>query len=326
MQVYVLVANRPPHHIPKIIDVTTPVVGTLQNAPRTNPRQLGLMRQGAGISKTQRTLNPSKQSTFPAINHNLQLLPLRAAIALRLECQRMSRTRILSRDEGDFGHRRQPHIDTCQEKNSIEDSEGSPDFYSPMTEPDTIDDFRIAAHQFDYHIDIKHKSPRIFACENRAGRCRWSAGFLGDFPFAPNPSCAMIHFTLIGSQDLDPARLPPRRTGFNALPDFHMWEVGIVPDDATGRRVFSGISRFPRRFIPAPLHTHLGSPYSAEKTSLLRAAQISSLTLQSHLFFFTRGCSTREHPAVHDAAGNDRLDNFSEQRGQLAAVLRALPR
>ncbi|KAJ8866641.1 hypothetical protein PR048_032502 [Dryococelus australis] len=33
--------------------------------------------------------------------------------------------------------------------------------------------------------------------------------------------------------------------------------VGIVPDDAAGRRVFSGISRFPRPFIPALLHTHL---------------------------------------------------------------------
>ncbi|KAJ8897550.1 hypothetical protein PR048_002899 [Dryococelus australis] len=26
---------------------------------------------------------------------------------------------------------------------------------------------------------------RFFACENRAGRCRWSAGFLGDLPFPP---------------------------------------------------------------------------------------------------------------------------------------------
>ncbi|KAJ8897407.1 hypothetical protein PR048_002753 [Dryococelus australis] len=31
-------------------------------------------------------------------------------------------------------------------------------------------------------------------------------------------------------------------------------QVGIVPDDAVGRRVFSGISRFHRPFIPAPLH------------------------------------------------------------------------
>ncbi|KAJ8870011.1 hypothetical protein PR048_029022 [Dryococelus australis] len=41
-------------------------------------------------------------------------------------------------------------------------------------------------------------------------------------------------------------RLPPRRTGFNfpggVVPRFS--HVGIVPDDADGRRVFSGISRF----------------------------------------------------------------------------------
>ncbi|KAJ8873293.1 hypothetical protein PR048_026927 [Dryococelus australis] len=51
-------------------------------------------------------------------------------------------------------------------------------------------------------------------------------------------------------------------------------QVGIVPDDAVGRRVFSGISHFPRPFIPS-----LPSPSSALKTSLLRASQISSLIL-----------------------------------------------
>ncbi|KAJ8893460.1 hypothetical protein PR048_006058 [Dryococelus australis] len=41
--------------------------------------------------------------------------------------------------------------------------------------------------------------------------------------------------------------------------------VGIVPDDAAGRRVFSGISRFPRLFIPALLHTHLNRPYQLSR-------------------------------------------------------------
>ncbi|KAJ8870045.1 hypothetical protein PR048_029056 [Dryococelus australis] len=49
-------------------------------------------------------------------------------------------------------------------------------------------------------------SPQIFASGNRAGRCRWSAGFLGDLPFSlPLHSGAASftpHFTLIGSQDL----------------------------------------------------------------------------------------------------------------------------
>ncbi|KAJ8894886.1 hypothetical protein PR048_000193 [Dryococelus australis] len=51
--------------------------------------------------------------------------------------------------------------------------------------------------------------------------------------------------------------------------------VGIVPDDVTGRRVFSDVSRFPRPCISVLLHTHLPSPSSVLETSLLRAAQLS---------------------------------------------------
>ncbi|KAJ8879277.1 hypothetical protein PR048_019884 [Dryococelus australis] len=65
-------------------------------------------------------------------------------------------------------------------------------------------------------------------------------------------------------------RLPPRRTGFDSgrshIPDFR--HVGIVPDNATGRRIFSEISCFPRLCITTPLHTHLTSPRSALKTSM----------------------------------------------------------
>ncbi|KAJ8892034.1 hypothetical protein PR048_004600 [Dryococelus australis] len=49
--------------------------------------------------------------------------------------------------------------------------------------------------------------------------------------------------------------------------------VGIVPDDTAGRRVFSVISRFPRPCIPASLQTHLASPSSALKTSMLSTTQ-----------------------------------------------------
>ncbi|KAJ8878644.1 hypothetical protein PR048_019227 [Dryococelus australis] len=49
--------------------------------------------------------------------------------------------------------------------------------------------------------------------------------------------------------------------------DFRM--LGIMPDGAAGQRVFSGISRFPRPFIPALLHTRLPSPASAIKTSAI---------------------------------------------------------
>ncbi|KAJ8885895.1 hypothetical protein PR048_012101 [Dryococelus australis] len=70
--------------------------------------------------------------------------------------------------------------------------------------------------------------------------------------------------------------LPPSLPLGGVTPGFSY--VGIVPDDAAVRRVLSGISRFPRPVIPALLHTHLASPSPALKSSLLRAAQISSLT------------------------------------------------
>ncbi|KAJ8893689.1 hypothetical protein PR048_006289 [Dryococelus australis] len=44
-----------------------------------------------------------------------------------------------------------------------------------------------------------------------------------------------------------PAHLPSRRTGFDPRPGHtRIFNVGIVPDYVTARRVFSGISRFPR--------------------------------------------------------------------------------
>ncbi|KAJ8885820.1 hypothetical protein PR048_012025 [Dryococelus australis] len=51
--------------------------------------------------------------------------------------------------------------------------------------------------------------------------------------------------------------------------------VGIMPDDAAGGRVFSGISHFPHTCIPELLHTHFTSPSLAVKNWMLRAAQIS---------------------------------------------------
>ncbi|KAJ8887886.1 hypothetical protein PR048_007370 [Dryococelus australis] len=49
-------------------------------------------------------------------------------------------------------------------------------------------------------------SLQMFASGNRAGRCRWSADFLGDLPFRPTLHSGDApfppHFTFIGSQDL----------------------------------------------------------------------------------------------------------------------------
>ncbi|KAJ8872418.1 hypothetical protein PR048_026022 [Dryococelus australis] len=56
-------------------------------------------------------------------------------------------------------------------------------------------------------------------------------------------------------------------------------QVGIVPDDATGRRAFSGSLVSPRTFIPALPHSQLASPSSVFKTLVLNAARLSSLTV-----------------------------------------------
>ncbi|KAJ8897631.1 hypothetical protein PR048_002980 [Dryococelus australis] len=74
--------------------------------------------------------------------------------------------------------------------------------------------------------------------------------------------------TLASHQD-EPGSIPDRVTGYS--------QVGIVPEDAFGWRVFSRIFRF-----PPPLHSgaasySIKSPTSALKTSLLRATQISSI-------------------------------------------------
>ncbi|KAJ8884418.1 hypothetical protein PR048_016275 [Dryococelus australis] len=70
-----------------------------------------------------------------------------------------------------------------------------------------------------------------------------------------------------------------------AVPRF--LHVGIVPDDAADWRGFSGISRFIRPCLPALFHTHLTSPSSALKISLLRAAHLSSLTPSRLIYMFT---------------------------------------
>ncbi|KAJ8883817.1 hypothetical protein PR048_015672 [Dryococelus australis] len=56
-------------------------------------------------------------------------------------------------------------------------------------------------------FDSRRGGSQIFVCGNRAGRCRWSAIFLGNLPFLPpfHSSATQYspHFALIGSQDLD---------------------------------------------------------------------------------------------------------------------------
>ncbi|KAJ8892893.1 hypothetical protein PR048_005474 [Dryococelus australis] len=68
-----------------------------------------------------------------------------------------------------------------------------------------------------------------------------------------------------------PTHLPPSCIRFNPRAVHSGFlQVRIMPDDATDRRVFSGIFRFIRSFILKLLITHLASPSSALKTSVLR--------------------------------------------------------
>ncbi|KAJ8896832.1 hypothetical protein PR048_002178 [Dryococelus australis] len=63
--------------------------------------------------------------------------------------------------------------------------------------------------------------------------------------------------------------------------------VGIVPDDAAVRRVFSGNSHFPHRCIPVLLHTHLASPSSALTTAMpffIPAAQLINVCTRQFLY------------------------------------------
>ncbi|KAJ8872052.1 hypothetical protein PR048_025653 [Dryococelus australis] len=60
--------------------------------------------------------------------------------------------------------------------------------------------------------------------------------------------------------------------------------VGIVPDDVSGRGVFSGISRFPRPFILALLHSDLASLLSSLKSpKFLHSTRPARLSANSGL-------------------------------------------
>ncbi|KAJ8888572.1 hypothetical protein PR048_008063 [Dryococelus australis] len=76
------------------------------------------------------------------------------------------------------------------------------------------------------------------------------------FPYMPHfrtlkefRGCGGETVSLLASHHGEPSSIPSRNTPVCA-------HVGIVRDDAASWRVFSGISRFPRPFIPPLLHTH----------------------------------------------------------------------
>ncbi|KAJ8872177.1 hypothetical protein PR048_025779 [Dryococelus australis] len=81
---------------------------------------------------------------------------------------------------------------------------------------------------------------------------------------------------LLASHQGEPCSIPGR-----ADPGFS--HVGIAPDDAAGRRVFSGISRLLRPCILTLLHTHIASSYSYSSPQLLTTDSAASLSNLFHL-------------------------------------------
>ncbi|KAJ8898533.1 hypothetical protein PR048_003893 [Dryococelus australis] len=102
-----------------------------------------------------------------------------------------------------------------------------------------------------------------------------------------------------------------RRTGFNPQPSHSGFsQLQIVPDYATDRWVFSGISRFPGPCIRVLLHSHLVSPSSALKTLLKRHGAVAREDLelttgQAHV----RGSATNI-----PQAGNANTHHITEYR------------
>ncbi|KAJ8895608.1 hypothetical protein PR048_000944 [Dryococelus australis] len=74
-------------------------------------------------------------------------------------------------------------------------------------------------------VQSQARSLRIFASENRAGRCRWSEGFLGDilFPLSLHSTAASFppHLTLTGSHDLVVKSRPNLSTQLITKQRFH---------------------------------------------------------------------------------------------------------
>ncbi|KAJ8873004.1 hypothetical protein PR048_026620 [Dryococelus australis] len=146
------------------------------------------------------------------------------------------------------------------------------------------------------------QNDRVGSPESNMAAARYLRIFSGYSPL-PSPFwgrggvVVRLFATHLGEPDCIPVSITPEFS-----------HVGMGPDDATGRRVFSGISSFPCTFIPALLHPHLTSPSLTRKTSMLRAAHISPLSISfplnaqgearravsARFVFFTCSCSHTE--------------------------------
>ncbi|KAJ8893643.1 hypothetical protein PR048_006243 [Dryococelus australis] len=154
-------------------------------------------------------------------------------------------------------------------------------------------------------------SLRIFACGNRAGRYRWSVGFLGDLPFPPpfhsgaapyspqSPSSALKTSMLRAVQISSPLTLRVRllashlgKPGFDSPRVFACGNRAGRCRWSTG---FSGLFHFPRPFIPvlktSIRRTHWGSVFlnshHAGMPGMAGCTKVSSFHLQMSPFFIS---------------------------------------
>ncbi|KAJ8883019.1 hypothetical protein PR048_014858 [Dryococelus australis] len=113
------------------------------------------------------------------------------------------------------------------------------------------------------------------------------------------------HEPLTGQEAPDTLKMPrppppTTRIGFNSrrgrFPDFRTWV--IVPDDAAGRRVFSGISRFRHSCILASLHTHLVLQPSAFKITIVLQAPSRTVGFTRRFHTLSSIQATNSSPAV----------------------------
>ncbi|KAJ8882676.1 hypothetical protein PR048_014488 [Dryococelus australis] len=130
--------------------------------------------------------------------------------------------------------------------------------------------------------DQRHRSGTILICENpsvtRPGLNPVRLGGMNcgeqhrevrlgrlhtQLPVAPNAVEFIPYtqaFSPLASHQGEPGSIPCRVTpGFS--------QVRIVPDDAAGWQIFSGISRFPHPFITALLHSYLNHPHGLSRPS-----------------------------------------------------------
>ncbi|KAJ8870279.1 hypothetical protein PR048_029300 [Dryococelus australis] len=125
-------------------------------------------------------------------------------------------------------------------------------------------------------------SPAAARCEENA-RAQWGAAPCMRVHSAATraPFCGVSTTLCAGGTCFKTSEETANRTRFPAEspPDFRMWESCRTMPLVGG--VSSGISRSSHPYVPAPIHTHLASLSSVLKTSALRAAQFSSLTLNS---------------------------------------------